>query len=55
VKLKCSGGGLEQECQDVEHAMQSNDMMGINPYLLQLALGKFEDELSEYFEEILEE
>jgi len=29
--------------------------MGINPYLLQLALGKFEDELSEYFEEILEE
>ena len=41
--------------QDVEHAMQSNDMMGINPYLLQLALGKFEDELSEYFEEIKEE
>jgi hypothetical protein len=41
--------------QDVEHAMQSHDTMGINPYLLQLALGKFEDELSEYFEEILEE
>ena len=41
--------------QDVEHAMQSHDTMGINPYLLQLALGKFEDELSEYFEEIKEE
>ena len=40
--------------RDVEHAMQSHDTMGINPYLLQLALGKFEDELSEYFEEILE-
>ena len=40
--------------QDVEHAMQSHDTMGINPYLLQLALGKFEDELSGYFEEILE-
>ncbi len=41
--------------RDVEHAMQGHDTMGINPYLLQLALGKFEDELSEYFEEILEE
>jgi hypothetical protein len=40
--------------QDVEHAMQSHDTMGINPYLLQLTLGKFEDELSGYFEEILE-
>ena len=31
--------------RDVEYAIQNNDMMGINPYLLQLALGNFEDEL----------
>ena len=33
---------------DVEYAVAGGDLIGINPYLLQLALGNFEDERDDY-------
>ena len=50
-KWKMLDKSFVQRGVDVEYAVAGGDLIGINPYLLQLALGNFEDERDDYIKE----